>query len=47
MIGTSEVNLGIDLCFSRTFEEVHGAGKGIVVFLRDFIESSEVDAQSE
>jgi hypothetical protein len=47
MIGMSEVNLGIDLRFSRTFKQVCGAGKGIAVFLRDFIESSEVDAQSE
>jgi hypothetical protein len=47
MIGMSEVNLGIDLRFSRTFKQVRGTGKGIAVFLRDFIESSEVDAQSE
>jgi hypothetical protein len=47
MIGMSEVNLGIDLRFLWTFEQVRGAGKGIAVFLRDFIESSEVDAQSE
>jgi hypothetical protein len=47
MIGMSEVNLGIDLCFSRTFEQVCSAGKGISVFLCDFIESSEVHAQSE
>jgi hypothetical protein len=47
MIGMSEVNLGIDLRFSRTFEQVHSVGKGIAVFLRDFIESSEVDAQPE
>jgi hypothetical protein len=47
MIGMSEVNLGIHLRFAPTFEEVRSAGKGIAVFLRDFIESSEVDAQSE
>jgi hypothetical protein len=47
MIGMSEVNLGIDLRFLQTFEEVRSAGKGIAVFLHDFIESSEVDAQAE
>jgi hypothetical protein len=47
MIGMSEVNLGIDLCFLRTFEQVRSARKGIAVFLCDFIESLEVDAQSE
>jgi hypothetical protein len=47
MIGMLEVNLGIDLHFSQTFEQVRGAGKGIAVFLSDFIESLEVDAQSE
>jgi hypothetical protein len=47
MIGMLEVNLGIDLHFSWTFEEVRGAGKGIAVFLHDLIESLEVDTQSE
>jgi hypothetical protein len=39
MIGMLEVNPGIDLRFSRTFEQVRGVGKGIAVFLHDFIES--------
>jgi hypothetical protein len=46
MIGMSEVNLGIDLCFLQTFEQVHGAGKGIAVFLCDFVESSDVAVQT-
>jgi hypothetical protein len=47
MIGMLEVNLGIDLGFLQTFKQVCGVGKGIVVFLRDLVESTEVDTQSE
>jgi hypothetical protein len=47
MIGMSDVNFGIDLRFFQAFEQVRGAGKGIVGFLHDFVESSEVDTQSE
>jgi hypothetical protein len=47
MIGMVEINFGIDLCLLGTLEEVGNAGKRVVVFLGEFVETAEVNAETE
>jgi hypothetical protein len=47
MIGMMEINLGVDLCLLGTLKEVGDARKRVVVFLGEFAETAEVDAEAE
>jgi len=47
MIGMAEINLGVDPCLLGTLEEVGDAGKRVAVFLGEFIETAEVNAEAE
>ncbi|KIK75127.1 hypothetical protein PAXRUDRAFT_173708 [Paxillus rubicundulus Ve08.2h10] len=47
MVGMPEVNFGVDFAVARGVEEDRDEREWIVVFLRDFVESSEVDAKAE
>ena len=40
-----EINLGIDLGTAWNIQQVRDTGKGVVVFLCDLVESSEVNAK--
>ena len=42
-----EVEFGVDLRSRRSFKEIGGVGEWVAVFLRDLVETSEIDAESE
>jgi hypothetical protein len=47
MIGMAEINLGVDPCLFGTLEEVGDARKRVAVFLGEFVETAEVNAEME
>jgi hypothetical protein len=47
MIGMAEINFGVDPCLLGTLEAVGDARKRIAVFLGEFVETAEVDAEAE
>ena len=47
MVSMLEINLGIDLGTAWNIQQIRDTGKGVAVFLCDFVESSEVNAKME
>ncbi|KIK77801.1 hypothetical protein PAXRUDRAFT_163097, partial [Paxillus rubicundulus Ve08.2h10] len=47
MVGVPEIDLGIDFTTARGVKEVRDEREWVAVFLRDFVESLEVDTESE
>ena len=47
MVRMPEIKLGIDPGMAFNIQQVGDMGKGVVVFLRDVVESSEVNAKTE
>ena len=47
MVRMPEVEFGVDLRMARSVKEVGNARKGVAVFLRDLVESLEVDAKTK
>ena len=42
-----KVNLGIYLCFSGAVQQVRDQGKRVTILLCDFVQTTEVNAESE
>jgi hypothetical protein len=47
MVRMPEIDFGVDLCVARGIQEVRDAWERVAIFLRDLVESSEVNAKTE
>jgi hypothetical protein len=47
VIGVLEVDLGIDACFSGAVQQIRDQGERVTILLCDFVQTTEVNTESE